>query len=236
MANEEISGAAPHIKEPFSKTKWFKLTLWISVLSGLLVTGVLYGETRIRSYAAPRLFSDVRAIPTERVGLVMGTASGSRSGGANLYFVNRMNAAAELYHSGKVEHLLLSGDNRYLNYNEPKAMRKALMASGVDSTHITLDFAGFSTFDSVVRAKKVFGLSRFTVISQRFQNERALWIADQFGIDAIGFDAEEVGAYATMYTWVRERGARLKMWYDLCSGAEPHFLGEPITIGEQVYP
>jgi len=202
----------------------------------LVMVVVMVGEMRILIYSGERLTGDVATLRHNEVGLVLGTAAGSRGGGRNKYFVNRINAAAAIYHAGRVDHLLLSGDNRTQSYNEPMAMRKALMAAGVDSTDITLDFAGFSTFDSVVRAKKVFGLDRFTVISQRFQNERALWIARAFGVDAIGFDAAAVTEYGSAYTWLRERGARVKMWMDLFTGKEPHFLGDPVTIGEQQLP
>lgn len=213
--------------------KGFRWSMIVLLLGVILLT---MGEKRILDYSRDRLTGDISTLQHNEVGLVFGTAAGSRGGGRNKFFVNRINAAAAIYHAGKVDHLLLSGDNGTLSYNEPKAMRKALMAAGVDSTDITLDFAGFSTFDSVVRAKKVFGLDRFTVISQRFQNERALWIARAFGVDAIGFDAEAVTEYGSAYTWLRERGARVKMWYDLFSGKEPHFLGDPVTIGEQQLP
>ena len=213
--------------------KWVR---WSLVLLLLLMIVITVGEKRILDHSRERLTGDISVLRHNEVGVVFGTAAGSRGGARNKFFVNRINAAAAIYHAGKVDHLLLSGDNGTLSYNEPMAMRKALMAAGVDSTDITLDFAGFSTFDTVVRAKKVFGLDHYTVISQRFQNERALWIARAFGVDAIGFDAAAVTEYGSAYTWLRERGARIKMWIDLFIGKEPHFLGDPVTIGEQKLP
>ena len=139
--------------------KWVR---WSLVLLLLLMIVITVGEKRILDHSRERLTGDISVLRHNEVGVVFGTAAGSRGGGRNKFFVNRINAAAAIYHAGKVDHLLLSGDNGTLSYNEPMAMRKALMAAGVDSTDITLDFAGFSTFDTVVRAKKVFGLDHYT--------------------------------------------------------------------------
>lgn len=129
-----------------------------------------------------------------------------------------------------VRHLLLSGDNGTLSYNEPREMRRALMAAGVDSARITLDFAGFRTLDSMVRAKKVFGQQRFTVISQHFHNERAVYLARRLGIEAIGFDARDPQAWWGPRAWLRERLARVKVFIDLLMGTQSRFLGEPVVL------
>lgn len=209
-----------------------------AVVSGavLLIVAVVASEWRIASEADGRTFDTLQNIPAEQVALVLGTAAETRGGGPNQYFVSRMKAAAALYHARKVEHLLLSGDNGTWGYNEPMDMRRTLIDLGVDSTDMTLDFAGFDTYDSVVRAKKVFGLQRFVIVSQRFHNERALYIAADQGIAAVAFDAEEAGIRRTKWSWVRERGARLKMWKDIVLGVDPHFLGEPVALGTQVLP
>lgn len=202
----------------------------------LSIAAIWWCDRQVRLTSAPFLHDRSDALPHNRVGLVLGTAQRNRGGGPNLYFTHRINAAAALYHAGKVDHLLLSGDNRFLNYNEPWAMRRALIERGVDSTHITLDFAGFRTLDSMVRAREVFGQQRFTVISQRFHNERAVYIARERGIEAIGFNAADVGAAAGVRTQLREKLARVKVYVDALLGIGPHFLGEPVTIGEQRFP
>jgi len=212
--------------------RW-RVLRWPILVGSLALLGAFIGECRIDHYAADRLYSDVDNIPANAAGLVLGTSAEGRGGGPNPYFVKRIDAAAALYRGGKVKHLLLTGDNGRSNYNEPMDMRQALMAAGVDSGDITLDFAGFDTFDSVVRARKIFGQQRFTVISQRFHNERALWIARYYGIDAVGFNAADLDRRPTRWSWIRERGARLKMWWDLALGVDPHFLGEPVELGEQ---
>lgn len=206
---------------------WFRKLFLITCMAGATIW---WSDRRIRTGTAEHVFDRIEQIPHKRVGVVLGTSEKVRSGRPNLFFEHRMKAAVELYRSGKVDRLLVSGDNRTIHYNEPWAMRKALMAAGVDSTHITLDYAGFRTLDSVVRAREVFGQQSFTVISQRFHNERAVYIARRKGIDAIGYNARDVDAYRGFRTRLREKLARVKVFLDLIFGVEPRFLGESVTI------
>jgi len=206
---------------------WFRKLFLLTCIAGATIW---WSDRRIRTTTAQYVFDRIEQIPHKRVGVVLGTSEKVRSGRPNLFFDHRMKAAVELYRSGKVDRLLLSGDNRTIHYNEPWAMRKALIAAGVDSTHITLDYAGFRTLDSMVRAREVFGQQSFTVISQRFHNERALYIARHKGIDAIGYNARDVDAYSGFRTKLREKLARVKVFLDLLMGVEPHFLGEPVPI------
>lgn len=208
-------------------TGWFRKLFLFTCMAGATIW---WCDRRIGKVTAQHVFERIEQIPHNRVGVVLGTSEKVRSGRPNLFFEHRMKAAVELYRSGKVDRLLLSGDNRTIHYNEPWAMRRALMAAGVDSTHITLDYAGFRTLDSMVRAREVFGQQSFTVISQRFHNERAVYIARRKGIDAIGYNAQDVGAYSGFRTKLREKAARVKVFADQVFGVEPHFLGEPVTI------
>ena len=198
------------------------------VLLGFIVIAVC--DKLIRDGARPFVFGSLESVPTNAVGLVLGTSHRARGGGGNPYFNHRIATASALWHAGKVRYLLLSGDNGTLNYNEPREMRRALIANGVDSTRIVLDFAGFRTLDSVVRAKAVFGQQRFTVISQRFHNERAVYLARHLGIDAVAFNAAEPTAAYGVRVWVRERLARVKVFIDLLLGTAPRFLGEPVPL------
>lgn len=149
-----------------------------------------------------------------------------------MYFVYRIQAASELYFSGKVEYLVVSGDNRKDTYNEPEAMKKALVASGIPESAIYLDYAGFGTLDSVVRMHTIFGQESFTVVSQRFHNERALYLAKVNGLRAVGYNAKNVTNFFGIKTRIRECFARVKMFMDIIVGKKPHFGGEPIIIGE----
>ena len=154
-------------------------------------------------------------------------------GGDNLYFVNRIDAAASLYKAGKLHYLLVSGDNRHRSYDEPAQMRHALLERGVPAAAIYCDYAGITTLDSVVRAGEVFGMhDDLIIISQGFHNQRALYLAAHHGMDAVAFNAPEVNAYRGTRTLVRERVARLRAWWDVhVTERGPRHLGPAIPIG-----
>lgn len=207
-----------------------KVLLALSGLLCLLVGVVLGCDAHIRKVAGTMVYDDMSTLPHNRVGLVLGTSQRIRGGEPNMYFAYRIDAAVALYKAGKVDHLLVSGDNGTIHYNEPWVMRKALITAGVNSAHITLDHAGFRTLDSVVRARAVFGQQRFTVISQRFHSERAVYIAHHMGIDAIGFNAQDVQKAQGFRTMAREKLARVKVFLDLLLGVGPRYLGAPVDI------
>jgi SanA protein len=182
--------------------------------------------------ARGRLHSDVQSVPPIKVGLVLGTTDriGDRE---NLYFRYRIDAAVELWKAGKIRTILVSGDNWLHSYNEPQKMRRALIKRGIPADRIAPDYAGFRTLDSVVRAKEIFGLDSVLIISQRFHNERAIYIARANGIDAHGFNARDVEGVAGFKTKFREVRARVLMWLDVnILGTRPHHLGEPIALPE----
>lgn len=176
--------------------------------------------------------TDFNDLQYNEVGLLLGTSKYAYRG-PNLYFVHRINAAAELYRAGKVKYILVSGDNSMASYNEPQDMKEALVAAGVHAENIYLDYAGFSTLDSVVRASKVFNIESLTVISQQFHCERAIYIARAHGIKAVGYAAKDVfGASATRVEF-REYLARAKAVMDIAIiGTEPTYYGDdPYKIG-----
>lgn len=204
------------------------IIICLAALLGVIV--IFICDKLIRDGAAPYLYGRIESVPSNEAGLVLGTSHRARGGGGNPYFNHRIAAASALWHAGKVRYLLLSGDNGTLSYNEPREMRRALMANGVDSTRIVLDFAGFRTLDSVVRAREVFGQQRFTVISQRFHNERAVYLARHLGIEAVAFNAAEPPPNYGIRVWLRERLARVKVFIDLLLGTAPRFLGDPVPL------
>ncbi len=180
-----------------------------------------------------RVSTDVDKIEAREVGLLLGTKPHGKYG-PNLYFRYRIEAAAELYHAGKIRRIIVSGDNSRKDYNEPEAMRRALEARGVKPEDIYEDYAGFRTLDSVIRADKVFGQKRFTVISQMFHCKRALYLAERNGIDAIGFAAQDVRIPRfRLKNHLRETLSRSAAVLDILLGRGPHFLGDPIRIDVQ---
>lgn len=141
------------------KQKKFITTVFIS-LGAFILLGIafsLYANIRVVKTAEDRMYSTVESVPYKKVALLLGTNPVNKWGRPNPYFTNRINTAAELYHAGKVDFIIASGDNHTRQYDEPTAMRDSLMAHGVPEDRIVLDFAGFRTLDSVVRAKEVFG-------------------------------------------------------------------------------
>ena len=202
----------------------------LAVLAGLVAVLVVVCDLRVRCYSKGRLYTDLAAVPYRHAALLLGTSSSLRNGSPNPYFKYRIDAAAALLAAGKVDKILVSGDNRHASYNEPQKMLRALISRGVPDSLIVLDYAGFRTLDSVVRAREVFGQSSFIVVSQRFHNERALFLAGKHGIDAVGFNASDVRSLRAFRTHARELLARVKVFIDLAVHRGPHFLGERVEM------
>lgn len=202
------------------------------VLILLVILSVLLSNLAVERKSRSLIFSETKAIPRAHAGLLLGTSKYNRNGDPNLFFRYRIEAAASLFKSGKVDYLIVSGDNRTLAYNEPRDMRKALMAKGVPDTAIYMDFAGLRTFDSVLRCREVFGQKSFIIISQRFHLERALFIASSNGIPAVGYAARDVAGDAGWTSGVREMFARSKAVLDVfVLRTKPRFLGDPVQVG-----
>jgi SanA protein len=196
--------------------RWLKrLRTAVALLVIAFVAVVAYANITAVWASRGRIFSDVSQIPVTKVGLVFGTTD-RVNGRENLYFRYRIDAATEAFQAGKVETLIVSGDNRSSRYyNEPEKMRQALVARGVPAERIVDDDYGLRTLDSVINAKEVFGTDTVLFISQRFQIERAIYLAKAHGINAYGFEARDVEAQAGLKTRIREIGARVKMWLDV---------------------
>jgi len=168
---------------------------------------------------------------------VLGCSRTLPDGRRNLYFITRMEAAVRLFEAGKVDYLIVSGDNHIKEYDEPTDMKLALADAGVPTNRIYCDYAGFRTFDSVVRAREVFGQSEVTVISQKFHNERAIYIAGRRSVDAIGYNAEDVRSIHSVRTMLREQAARVKTVLDVSLlRTKPKFLGPRVEVGTCVPP
>ena len=211
-----------------------KASLWLSLL---VLVAISFSKWRIEHSAVNRVYTDINSIPKRKVALVLGCARHLANGRENLYFRYRMEAAAELYHAGKVAHILVSGDNSHVSYDESTDMMNALIAKGVHADHIVRDFAGFSTLDSVVRAKEVFLEEQCIVVSQAFHVKRAIYIGAAHDMNLIGYCAQDVSNRAGFKTNVRECLARFKTILDVhLLGREPKFYGDTIAIGSVIAP
>jgi SanA protein len=211
--------------------RWWRRIWIIGLVSGLLALGVVgYANVTAIWASRGRLFDQVAAVPVTQVGLVFGTTD-RVNGQENLYFRYRIDAAVAVWKAGKIKTLIVSGDNRSPFYNEPEKMKRALIERGIPSTRIVCDFAGLRTLDSVVRAKEVFGTTEILFISQRFQNERGIYLAQANGIVAHGFNARDVTPRVGLKTKIREIGARVKMWLDVnFLDTRPTHLGEKVRL------
>ena len=176
------------------------------------------------------------ALAPAKAGLVLGASRLARNYVGNPFFHNRIAAAAALYKTGKVEYLIVSGNQARGGrprggYDEPADMRAALIASGVPAGRIYRDYAGFRTLDSIVRAHEIFGQERVIVISQPFHLARALFLARWRGLDDDGFAAADVPLRFGVKTYAREVLARGAAVLDLMRGVEPRYLGAPVKLG-----
>ncbi len=208
-----------------------RLFLYCNVFVFSLILVVLAVDWHVKTSTEKQLYDHLDTIPHRKVGLLLGTSKYAIGGKVNLYYKYRIEAAAKLFHSNKVEYILVSGDNGTKHYDEPTKMKKDLLSQGIPEDRIVLDYAGFRTLDSVVRANEVFLLSGYTVISQQFHNERAVFLGKHYQHEAIGFNAQGVSYSYGMRVQLREYLARVKMVIDLLVGVKPKFLGEQMPIG-----
>ena len=211
------------------KDRILRLVLKIIIIFAVSIP-IMYLSVSI--YSKKYIYDSIEEIPYNDVALVLGTSKYLYNGRVNMYFKFRMDAAYELYKSGKIKFILVSGDNRHRFYNEPKQMRLDLIRLGVDKKHIFLDFAGFRTRDSIIRANKVFNLTNFTIVSQPFHNERAIFIARQKNINAVAYNAHNVRKLYRIRQFPRELAARVLMIFDIIFNKPPKFYGDNITIEE----
>jgi SanA protein len=213
--------------------KLFIFSLIMIALASLLYFTLITLDSSISKTYADKIYHDTSKIPHKKAALVLGTAKYAM-GRENLFFNARIDAAVALFKAGKVDAIVVSGDNGRKSYDEPTDMRDDLIKRGVPEQYITLDYAGFSTLDSVVRAKAIFDLEDFVIISQKFHIERALYIAEKKGLNAIGFTARDIEGFWGDKVRKREILARFKAFLDLnILGTEPKFYGDKVKVEYQ---
>lgn len=176
--------------------------------------------------AKGKVFSELDSIAPTEWGLLLGTTPQTRIGRLpNQFFIYRIDAAEQLYKAGVIKSILISGDENSLDgVNEVVCMKDSLVARGVDAKDIVLDGKGFRTLDTVVRAVKVYDIHSFVVISQRFHNERAIYLTEHLGLDVhdiYGYNAADATSSLSILTYIREYFARVKVFLDLLTDKEP---------------
>ena len=217
------------MKKLFSKKLFIRFYIPVSLL---VLVFIFYCSYQVEKNAKGKLYTDVSEIPYNKVGLLLGTCKTMDDRVTiNPFWKFRLEAAYALWKANKIDRILISGDNGWHGYNEPQDFLDEFIAMGIPDSCLVCDFAGFRTHDSVIRCKKIFGQKKVTIISQEFHNERALFIARKYGLEAVGFNANDVSFRSGLYTFFREKAARVLLFLDLyVLDTQPHFLGKKISI------
>ena len=201
------------------------LTLGLFVLFGLLLPKFI-----ILLYAAPRTFT-MDDVPAERVAIVFG--AGLRYDGTPTAILrDRVETAVQLHQQGKVDKLLMSGDNSFVDYNEPEAMRQYALELGIPEEDIVLDYAGRRTYDTCYRAKAIFQVQSAILVTQSFHLPRALFLCNWFGVESTGVEANNIYfRKISRFLWnTRELFATTQAAWDVYVTKPLPVLGEPEPI------
>lgn len=198
-----------------------------------MVVAVISCYVVVAANANGKTYDTAEDIPYNKVGLLLGTSPITPQGEPNYYFDNRIQVTAELYHNGRISHIIASGgdySNRENGCNELTAMRDSLIVLGVPDSVIILDYQGTRTLNSIVKAKAVYNLDSLTIISQKYHTERAIWLAEHYGLNAIAYNAPTPDiTHKRIKNISREFLARVKMFLDLAIGKQPEFYNESQT-------
>ena len=204
---------------------------FLLILIILTVLGFLFIHARVHSYDHRIIMKiedlDTTNWPRPRVAIVFG-ASVYSNGDLSPVLEDRVDTAIELYRAKKVDRILVSGDNRHPSYNEPKAMQEYLISHAVAPRDVVVDYGGRSTYETCLRAREVFGLKRVVLVTQRFHLPRALYIANQLGLDAVGMSGDLRLDKQIDYQSVREWAAEVKAFINL------HFIPPEVVLGEKI--
>ncbi len=207
-----------------------KKLIFISAMSSIFLMLVFIGiNLYIIKSTKQYIYNGLNQLPQKQAIMVLG----AQVWGEELSYVlqDRVLAGLEIYQLGKAKKILLSGDHGSKNYDEVNPMRRAVLAK-IPVEDIFMDHAGFDTYDSMVRAKEVFGVQSLIIVTQKFHINRAVYLARALGIDAVGVGVSEEKYLAELQLkWqIRESISRIKAFLDLQFHAKPKFLGEVIPI------
>ena len=198
----------------------------LGVLIGIAIIGWIALVVIISRIAAPNTYYSVDSVPSESVAVVFG-ALVTPAGQLSPILKDRVDGGIALYKAGKVSHLLMTGDNSTVHYNEVAAMQTYALSQGVPQSAITLDYAGFDTHDSCYRAQAIFGVTKAILVTQKYHMPRAMYLCRSLGIHATGYALDDFNKYPDLrvsYT-AREYVADIKAWWQIFTHAKPKFLG-----------
>lgn len=206
---------------------------WSLLALAVLCIAAAFSPLALRAWVghqtAQRVFANPLEAPSSPVAIVLG-AGYSSDGRLSSALADRMDTAIALYRSGRVNKLLLTGDNRFVDYNEPAAMAAYAKAQGVPAEDLVLDYAGRRTYDSCYRAAAIFGVERAILVTQAFHLPRALYTCDRFGLETVGAVADRHTYFRATWYQVRELFALSRAWLDLNILQPVPVLGDPIPV------
>ena len=203
-------------------------TIWIITVS--FIGLVMVFDLSLPLFFSQRIETDIDKVNDEKVALVLGARAWSDTQPGAI-FKARLDSAVSLYENNKIEKIIVSGDHGRKSYDEANAGRVYLLSRGISQDDIFLDHAGFDTYDSIYRAKYIFGLDRFIIVSNGFHLPRALLISSSLGIEAGAYESPWIGG-GKYLSQIREIGARLKAFIDILLFARPRYLGPKIDISD----
>ena len=207
----------------------FKVIWYLLGLAVLCILFIVFVNVHVNAFSRRYICSEMDSVPGYYTGIVLG-AHVYQSGVPSNYLQDRLDKAIELYKSGKVKRLLLSGDHGRTNYDEVNTMKQYLLEQGVDTSDIFLDHAGFDTYNTMYRAKEIFEVKEAIIVTQDFHLPRAVYIARKLGLNAYGICADKQKYSSLNYLQKREKFANIKAFLELWIHKKPRFLGEKIPI------
>jgi SanA protein len=216
-------------KELRLKRKCRRIRLFLGLSLLIVLSLLILADVYVGSFSKGRLYQKAEDVPYRRAAVVLG-CNKYAYGRLNLYYQHRIQAAVELWEAGKIDAILVSGDNSRKEYDEPGSMKADLVEKGIPAEYIALDYAGFRTLDSMIRAKEVFGLDEYIVVSQPFHCQRAIYLAGRKGQSVIGYAAVNPTGVLTIKVRLREVFARFAAVLDIIISRTTKFLGPRETI------
>ncbi|PZM86584.1 hypothetical protein DLH72_00750 [Candidatus Gracilibacteria bacterium] len=206
-----------------------KIILYIFLLLISLGLVIFFINYYILSFSKKNYYNSVDKLEKKEIGIVFGASV--KGGKPSLILKDRLDVAFEAYEKGKIEKIIVSGDNSVVTYNEPFVMKKYLLSLGVKKEDIYEDFAGFDTYDSLYRAKDIFKVNELVLFTQDFHLKRAIYIAEKLGIKAYGVSTDLRKYLRPRYNYYREIFARVKAFVEIeITKPKPKFLGDTIKI------
>lgn len=217
-------------KDGIRFTVWKKLILWCAVVVGLVTIVIMVCYWVVSANAEGRVYDSVSKVPHNKYGMLLATSPVTRSGTHNFTFDNRINATDSLFKAGKIDYVIASGGNyvgvEEYGCDEPGAIRDSLIARGWPEDRIILDYEGTRTLNSIVKARSVYDIDSVTLISQKFHNERAIYLADLYGLHAVGYNAPQSPILKSRIKTVgREFFARPNMFFEIFMGKDADIKG-----------